>query len=114
MKNLSVFILLAIMPYTVYADCIITDTSEKFEVVCSGPDPIFPAESKKNTKKTPRAGKGKKINYEDRAEAMGEVVMNDVESQFMVTRNKQDGYRPKHKSREQTSKQTVAGQDRNI
>lgn len=38
----------------------------------------------------------------------------EVESQFMVTRNKQDGYRSKRKTMEQTSKKTVAGQDRNI
>jgi len=114
MKNLSVFIILAIMPYTAYADCVITDNSEKFEIVCSGPDPAFPAETKKKTNKTPRRGKGKKVNYEDRVDAMQEVVMNDVESQFMVTRNKQDGYRGKRKTMEQTSKKDVAGQDRNI
>ena len=114
MKSFSIFLLLITVPYTAYADCIITDTSEKFEIVCSGPDPMTSPLAKKKAKKAYRAGKTKKVNYEDRVSDMQAVVMNDVESQFMVTRNKQDGYRATRKPREQTSKKTDASQDRNI
>ena len=114
MKKLSILLLLITVPYTAYAGCIITDTSEKFEIVCSGPDPVTPPLAKKKAKKAYRAGKTKKVNYEDRVSDMQEVVMNDVESQFMATRNKQDGYRVTRKPREQASKKTEADQDRNI
>ncbi|MDD2271245.1 MAG: hypothetical protein PHP95_06110 [Desulfuromonadaceae bacterium] len=114
MKSLSVFIMLAVMPCSVYADCIITDTSEKFEIVCSGPDPVSPAGATKNTRKAPRTGKRKKLDYEERAGAMQAVVMNDAESRFMELRNQQDGYRSKRRNAEQTTKKTVAGPGRNI
>ena len=114
MKSFSIFLLLITAPYTAYADCIITDTSEKFEIVCSGPDPVTPPLAEKKAKKAYRADKTKKVNYEDRVSDMQEVVMNDVESQFMVTRNKQDGYRATRKPRGQTSKKTDDAQDHTI
>ncbi|MHB8058986.1 MAG: hypothetical protein ACYDHC_13990 [Desulfuromonadaceae bacterium] len=114
MKSFSIFLLLITAPYTVCADCIITDTSEKFEIVCSGPDPMTTPLAKKKAKKAYRADKTKKVNYEDRMSDMQEVVMNETESQFMVTRNKQDGYRATRKPRGQTSKKSNDTQDHTI
>lgn len=115
MNILSIFMMLMVVPYMVYAECKITDTTEKFEVVCSGPNAYAPAsDSKKSTKITKRVRKAKRINYEDRESAMPTVVMNGLESQFMLTRNRQEGYRDKRKPKEQAGKKAVDGQDRNI
>lgn len=114
MKRISVFILLAVMPCLAYADCIITDTSEKFEIVCSGPDPVSPTGATKNSKRAPRTGKRRKLDYEERGGAMQAVVMNDAESRFMELRNQQDGYRSKRRNADQTTKKTIAGSGHNI
>lgn len=91
--------MIMVVPYMVYADCKITDTTEKFEVVCSGPDAYAPASDlTKNAKKPGRVRKTKRGEYEDRESVIPTVVMNDVESQFMLTRNRQDGYREQTKA----------------
>jgi hypothetical protein len=100
MKILSIFMMLMVVPYIVSADCKMTDTTDKFEVVCSGADSYAYAaasDSKKNSKGTKRARKAKRVNYEDRKSAMQTIVMNDAESQSMLARNRLDGFRNKLK-----------------
>jgi len=114
MTRLLIFLVLIFVPCTVLADCIITDTPYKFEVVCSGYNPMSPpTESKKNKKIAKRSNKAKKVTYEGRESVTPAVVMNVEESQFMQTRNQQDGYRGKRKPREQPTKKTGAGQNNN-
>jgi hypothetical protein len=107
--------MIMVVPYMVSADCKMTDTTEKFEVVCSGPGAYAPASDvRKNAKKTRRGRKTKRVEYEEREGVMPTVVMNDVESQFMLARNRQDGYCDKLKPRGQSGKRGVDGQGRNI
>ena len=97
--------MLVVVPYTVFAECKIIDTPEKYEVVCSGPDSISPAsDSKRKTRKLKTVRMSKKVNFEDRKNTMQTVAMNDEESQFMLTRNRQDGYGGKAKPGEHTGK----------
>jgi len=50
------------------------------------------------------AGTSRKVNFEDRETAVQAVAMNDEESQFMLARNRQDGYGGKRKPGEHTGK----------
>lgn len=114
MTSLSVFLVLIVVPCTVFADCIITDTPYKYEVVCSGYNPMSPpTDSKRNTKIAKKSSKTGKVNYKGRESVTTTVVMNEEESQYMQTRNQQDGYRGKRKPREQPTKKTGAGQNNN-
>jgi len=107
--------MLMVMPYMVSAECKMTDTTEKFEIVCSGPSAYAPtSDSNKKAKEAKRARKTKRNNYEDRESAMPTIVMNDIESQSMLTRNRQDGFHDKLKNRERTDKKAVNGQGRRI
>jgi len=101
----SLFLMLVVVPYTVFAECKIIDTPEKYEVVCSGPDSMpLASDSKKIARKLKTAGTSKKVNFEDRKKTMQTVAMNDEESQFMLARNRQDGYGGKAKPGEHTGK----------
>ncbi|MDD2310660.1 MAG: hypothetical protein PHH91_13870 [Desulfuromonadaceae bacterium] len=118
MTRLSIFLVLIVVPCTVFAECRITDTQDKFEVVCSGYDPMFPPtaskksmDSKKNKKIATRSGKARKVSYEGREGVTSTVVMNEEELQFMQARNQQDGYRGKRKPKEQPTKKVGVGQN---
>jgi len=114
MTRFLIFLVAIIVPCTVFADCIITDTPYKFEVVCSGYNPMSPpTDSKKNRKIAKRSSKSKKVTYEGRESVTPTVVMNEEESQFMQIRNQQDGYRSKRNPKEQPTKKTGAGQNNN-
>jgi hypothetical protein len=104
MKSLSIFLLFSV-PHIVFADCILTESPGKYEVVCSGYNPMSPQTgSKMNTKKSTRSGKAKKSNYEDRESATMTAGMNNEELQFMQARNKMDGYRAKVKPKDQLAR----------
>jgi hypothetical protein len=105
MKSLSIF-LLFILPNTVFADCVLTDTPYKFEVVCSGYNPLSPPiASKKNTKTSKKvSSKSKKASIADREGITSAVGMTEEELKIMQARNKMDGYRGKVKHKEQTAK----------
>ncbi|MBW4055783.1 MAG: hypothetical protein HIU83_10345 [Proteobacteria bacterium] len=109
MACLSIFLMLICVPITAFADCIITDTPYKFEVICSGYNPTYPptASTKKKIKTAKRTNRAKKACFEDRKSVTQTVVMNAEELQFMQTRNRQDGYRGKQKPQEQTTKKTA-------
>jgi hypothetical protein len=109
MKCLFILLLLIALSCTAFADCIITDTPYKFEVVCSGYDPTAPpTSSKKNTKNAKRSARATKANFESRTDRMPNLVMNEEEEQFAQTRNRQDGYRGNRKTIEQTTKKDGA------
>jgi hypothetical protein len=105
MKNISLFLLLFI-PHTVFAGCILTESPEKFEIVCSGYNPMSPPPDakKKNTRVAKRSGKAKKVRFEDRESIASKVGMNEEELQFMQARNKMDGYRGKRIPKVQIAK----------
>jgi hypothetical protein len=102
MKIILMFLLIA-MPCTAFADCIITDYSDKFEVVCSGYNPTAPP-IKKGAKISTKISKSKKLSIADSGGISSAVGMTDEEIKFMQARNKMDGYRAKGKSREQIAK----------
>jgi len=103
-RSLSILILL-IMPQVVFADCILTDFPYKYGVVCSGYNPMSPpADSKKKTKIAKKSGKTKKVYIGDIESAGQAVVMSEEELQYMLARNRMDGYRGKQKPRELTAK----------
>ena len=104
MKSVTFLLLLIVLPYTVSADCIITDYSDKFEVVCSGYNPA--AEPIKKGAKTPKGSKikSKKISLVDREGIISAVGMTDEELKFMQARNRMDGYRAEEKRKVQTAK----------
>lgn len=96
MTTIPILLILIAMPWTAFADCIITDTPYKFEVVCSGSNKIStPIASKSNTKTAKGPSKAKKADYEGREIVTATIAMNEEESQFMQTRNSQDGYQAK-------------------
>jgi hypothetical protein len=102
MRSILMFLLIA-MPCTVLADCIITDYSDKFEVVCSGYNPAAPP-IKKGAKTSTKVSKSKKRGIADRDGISPAVGMTDEEILFMQARNKMDGYRAKEKHKVQTAK----------
>ncbi|HXE98008.1 MAG TPA: hypothetical protein VN642_16510 [Dongiaceae bacterium] len=102
MKIILMFLLIA-MPCTVFADCIITDYSEKFEVVCSGYNPAAPP-MKKGARISTKMGKSKKLSIADREGITSAVGMTDEELRFMQARNRMDGYRAQKKQRVQTAR----------
>lgn len=115
MIRLSIFLILIIVPCTVFADCKITDTPYKFEVVCSGYNPMYPSPtvSKKKKKTAKRSRRVKKADFEDKERETPTIVMSAEESQFMQTRNRQDGYRGKRNLTDQTIKKTGARENHN-
>jgi hypothetical protein len=101
MTIFSIVLVLIVVPCTVFADCKITDSPYKFEVVCSGYNPMSPpTDSTKNTKIAKRSSKAKKVNFGDKKRETPTVVMNEEELQFMQKRNRQDGYRSKLKPKD--------------
>jgi len=107
MKSISIFLML-IVPHIVFAGCILTESPDKFEVVCSGYNPMSPpTDSKKKNSRVSmpkRSGKVKKVHFEDREGMASNVGMNEEELQFMQARNKMDGYRGKVKPKQQIAK----------
>lgn len=102
MKSLSIFLIL-IIPHTLLADCILTESP--YKVVCSGYNPMSPpTDSKKMARLPKKSGKSKKVRFEERADTASNIVMNEEELQFMLARNKMDGYRGKRKPKEQIAK----------
>ncbi len=98
-------LVLVVAPCPVFADCKITDSPYKFEVVCSG------KESAANS--TPpasgnKAGKTKSTTIDARTV----IVMSEEEHRIMESRNKLDGDRIKRKSGK-VGKKTGAGQQSN-
>ena len=92
--------LLLIIPGVVSADCIITDTPFKFEVVCSGNNPVSPpGDSKINRNAAKRSGKAGKVTVEGKESSTSSVAMSERELQYMHARNQMDGYRAKLRTR---------------
>lgn len=102
MKYIILVILLA-LPYSACADCIITDYSEKFEIVCFGYNPTAPPSKKHGTSST-RMKMSKKSRIADGEGVTTAVGMTDEELMFMHASNRQDGYRGKPKRREHTAR----------
>jgi hypothetical protein len=104
-KLKSIIILfLVIIPATVFADCIITDFSDKFEVVCSGYNPTAPPKKVNKSAKAARGKPAMKMRIADRESITSAVGMTEEELKFMQESNKMDGYRGKPKRRVQTAK----------
>ncbi|MDD2900339.1 MAG: hypothetical protein PHI31_16715 [Desulfuromonadaceae bacterium] len=100
---LLIFLILFVLPCSADADCILTDTPYKFEVVCSGNDPTHPpADSKKKSKTVKKSSrKPGKINFEERTGTTSHIDMSDEEMHMMQTNNALDGYRIRRKTKEQ-------------
>ena len=93
------------MPNTTFADCIITDYSDKFSVVCSGYNPAAPPTTKhKKIKAAHRLSKPEKVSFTDREGIMTIVGMNEEELQYMQAKNKMEGSRIKIKPKVQTAR----------
>ncbi len=102
MKSFTLFLLITLIPCTVLADCIITDYTDKFQVVCSGYDPTAPT-IKKGAKALNKMRKYKTVSIAEK-NIVSAVGMTEEELQFMQARNRMDGYRGKPKSRVKTAK----------
>ena len=112
MTRILITLICIAVPYTACADCKITDTSEKFEVVCFDLKAASPASASKKKAHTQRGVyKAKKVNFEERVTTMQVVVMSAEESQFMQIRNQQDGLRVKRKSGERPGKKIAEKHD---
>ena len=95
----KILFLLFIIPNAVFADCIITDTPFKFEVVCSGNNPVSPLkDSKNNTNTVKRSSKARKVTIEGKEPSTSSVAMSERELQYMHARNQMDGYRAKRRT----------------
>ncbi len=81
---------------TVSADCKITDTDDKFEIVCTGGESAHKKTGKNVSQKNAVAEK-------QSLQARSVIKMNDEEVTFMETRNRQDGYRPSRKAHKKAS-----------
>jgi hypothetical protein len=105
MRSILIFLML-IVPHIVFAGCILTELPDKFEVVCSGYNPMSPpTDSKmKNSRVSKRSGKVKKVHFEDREGMASNVGMTVEELQFMQARNKMDGFRGKVKPKQQIAR----------
>lgn len=105
MAGFLIVSMLIVVPCTVFGECKITDTPYKYEIICSGYNPMSPPiVAMKNTKITKRSSKTRKVSYEKRESVTPTVVMSEVELKFMKTRNRQDGYRGDPINKEQSSK----------
>lgn len=92
--------LLLLIPGVASADCIITDTPFKFEVVCSGTNPVSPpGDTKTNRNTAKRSGKTAKVTVEGKEPSTPSVAMSERELQYMLARNQMDGYRAKLRTR---------------
>ena len=89
----SFIVLAVILPNRALADCKITDTPEKFEVVCFGKVP---------TDNAPVKGTGS--NSGKRKKALSDVhsviAMNEEEIRMMEIHNQRDGFQGKRKTKE--------------
>ena len=94
MINISInLIFILLVPYTVFADCILTDTPYKFEIVCSGYNSIQPSTHVPNKKAENRSHKSRKVYVTEKASETPPIVMTEEELQIMQTKNRQDGWR---------------------
>jgi hypothetical protein len=92
----SIILLVSVAPCTVSADCIITDYSDKFEIVCSGFNPMDPPTvSKKRTNTPHKSNKAKKVSFEASGGETLVNAMSEEELKIMQTRNRQDGFKGK-------------------
>ena len=100
--RLSIIFLSLVVPATVFADCKLTDTDEKFEVVCFGKDPYV---SSPSTASRPNGGKTIKA----RSEARSVIAMNEEEIRMMEKNNHYDSSRGKRTSGGKTREKKATG-----
>ena len=89
----AVIVMALVVPNSVFGICKITDTDEKFEVVCSGKESsgdLASVATKTN------ARNGKKAKFDSQLS----IAMNKEEKKIMETNNRLDGYRNRRKSGE--------------
>ncbi len=101
-KNMFLILLTLAAPGTVFGDCKVIETAEKFEVVCS---------SKETSKKTaPKTQKKKAVNASKTPDKLNSVtIMSDEEKRIMALQNSRDGYRSKQKPGEKTKEKKDVG-----
>lgn len=91
--NMTLFFL---VPCTALADCILTDTPYKFEIVCSGYNPSKPTTDVLNKKTGKRPHKARNVFIEEKTSETPPIIMTEEELQIMQTKNRQDGLRDGH------------------
>ncbi|NTW98828.1 MAG: hypothetical protein HGB35_02650 [Geobacteraceae bacterium] len=96
MRSILLF-LLVVIPYPVFADCILTEFP--YSVVCSGYDPTAPPIKKvsKIAKGSRRGKTNNKVGIADGEGITSALGMTEEELAFMQTNNKMDGYKGKKK-----------------
>lgn len=100
------------VPFRSFADCILTDTPYKFEVVCSGYNPTAPVSVVHRTLNSGSKSAGFRKANSVRDEKSGPAdFMTDEEVRFMDTRNRQDGVRQKQRSGAKASGQLPTNQN---
>jgi hypothetical protein len=90
--KIVMFILLMLMPCTVFAECRLTELDGKIEGVCWGYNPVDgPVPSTKNIQ---NMKKKDRVYRSSKVDVTGDF-MTDEELRFMQARNRMDGYRGK-------------------
>jgi hypothetical protein len=90
-----IFLLLMIIPYTVFAECRLTELEGKFEGVCWGYNPMSPPVHSKKNRQHNKKNKVERASKVELESATSGIAMTEEELKFMQARNRMDGYRGK-------------------
>jgi hypothetical protein len=91
-----IILTLVTLPGTACADCVLTDSPYKFEVVCSGTDDKpQPPDIHKKSKNSKRSSTRKRATFDERVSGEAPVEMSKEEILMMHANNTRDGSRVK-------------------